>query len=308
MSEPPKPRRFATYDVFTTKPLSGNPLAIVHDADGLDTDAMQRIAAEFNLSETVFLLPAAKPFHTARARIFTPNAELPFAGHPTVGTVIHLARERLGESEREQDMIVVLEEEVGPVRAAVVLRPGEAAHALFDLPRLPEPVAGSLEKDEISAALGLANGEIGFENHKPVRYSAGVPFSFVPVRDLGVMESITLNPAGWAAAFGEQDHNNAFVYTRQTVHHDSAFHARMFWPGMGISEDPATGAAVAAFAGVIHRFDDLVEGEHRFVIEQGYEMGRPSEIILEIDISNGKIDLARIGGSAVQIASGELLI
>lgn len=299
-------RIFHTLDVFTDERYAGNPLAVVPDATGLEKDDMQRIAREFNLSETVFVLPPENQAHSARVRIFTPGRELPFAGHPTVGTAIFLAMQKLGTPEREEDAIIVLEEEVGPVRAGVRLKPGEAAYAEFDVPMLPEKVGAVAPNDRLAAALGLAPGDIGFENHKPTVYSAGVPFTFVPVNNLDVMGRTEPQLQHWREAFGENDHPNAFIYCRQTVRQDSGFHARMFAPLMGIPEDPATGAAVAAFAGVVVEFDDPPDGEHRLIIEQGYEMGRPSHIYQEIEIEGGKPFRVRIGGYAVPVMEGTL--
>ncbi len=143
-------RRYQVFDVFTDTPLAGNPLAVVLDAEGLDIEAMQKIAREFNLSETVFVTPAENPAHTARARIFTPAVELPFAGHPTVGTAICLARQRFGRS-GEQDAVIVLEEGVGPVRCGVKLSEG-SAFAEFDCPRLPTRAGQAAEKADIAAS------------------------------------------------------------------------------------------------------------------------------------------------------------
>lgn len=305
-STPSRNLSFVTYDVFTSEKLTGNPLAIVMDADGLSDEEMQRIAREFNLSETVFVSKPSNPVHSAKVRIFTPASELPFAGHPTLGTAIHLARQRVTGDTPPKTMLVVLEEKIGIVRAAVTLEKSGADYAIFDVPKLPELVPSSIDKDAIGNALGLSKSEIGFENHKPVMFSAGVPFTFVPIPNLEIMEAVSVNPGVWTDAFGEGHHNNAYLYTRETLQHTRSFRARMFAPGLGMSEDPATGAAAGAFAGVIHHFDDLVEGGHTFVIEQGYEMGRPSQLTLEVDIENGDIDVVRIGGGAVQISSGEL--
>lgn len=301
-------RRFHIFDVFTKVPLAGNGLAIVEDAEGLDDEAMQAIAREFNLSETVFLLPAENPAHSARVRIFTPVSELPFAGHPTVGTAIHLARQRLGEVSREEDAIIVLEENVGPVRVGVRLLPDEPAFAEFDVPKLAEEVGPSTPKDAIAAALGVTPEDIGFENHVPTVYTAGNPFSFVPVRNLAVMARVQIMRQHWGEAFPSTTHPAAFVYTRETVNHEAAFHARMFWPAIGVGEDPATGSAVAAFPGVIMRFDDLRDGPYKGIIEQGYEMGRPSQITLEIEVKRGALTGARIGGYAVPVMNGELTL
>lgn len=301
-------RRYAILDVFTDRRLAGNPLAVVLDAEGLDDRAMQKIAAEFNLSETVFVFPADQPGLTARVRIFTPARELPFAGHPTVGTAVYLAKPRCELIGGDCKAVIVLGEQVGPVRCGVRLAAdGSVGSAEFDLPKKPRFVRGGGSVEAIAAALDLDPRDIGCENHVPTVFEAGVPFAFVPVRDLDAAARARPVPQLWGAAFAE-DAPSAFVYCRETVRHDAAFHARMFAPDMGIGEDPATGAAAAAFAGVVQRFDSLPEGRHATPIEQGVEMGRPSFIRLEIEIQRGQIQTARIGGQAVLVAEGTLFV
>ena len=299
-------RRFVTLDVFTATALSGNPLAVVLDGAGLETERCQAIAREFNLSETVFVLPPEKPIHSAKIRIFTPQRELPFAGHPTVGTAVLLAEERVGRVERETDLLIVLEEGIGPVRTAVMVKPDGPSMAWIDVPQLPRIGSGVLDKEAIASALGLTNSEIGFENHRLSRYDAGMPFTFVPVRDLSVLRKLVPNGAAWKEAFGGEGANGAFVYCRETVSRQHHFHARMFAPGLGVGEDPATGSAAAAFAGVIAAFDEPRQGTHRFCLEQGYEMGRPSQILLEIDLKADAIEAVRVGGTAVRVSQGTL--
>jgi len=296
-------RAYNVLDVFTETPLTGNPLAVVHDCDGLDGEAMQKIAREFNLSETVFVLPPDNPAHTAKVRIFTPGKELPFAGHPVVGTAIMLARLRWGSPEGggEQDGIVVLECEIGIVRVGVVLKNG-SARAEFDIPKKPEPIATLIDGELAAAALGLVPSEIGFENHKPARWTAGVDFDFLPVRDLSVLKRCRLDRRVFSKAFAS---GSAYVYTRETFSNENDFHARMFAPGLGVEEDPATGSAVAAFAGVVRQFDQPRGGVHRYGIEQGHFMGRPSLVELEIEIQ-GDIHAVRIGGGAVVVSEGML--
>jgi trans-2,3-dihydro-3-hydroxyanthranilate isomerase len=298
--------RYAVLDVFTDRPLSGNALAVVPEADGIDDLRMQAIAAEFNLSETVFILPADNPLHSAKLRIFTPRAELPFAGHPTVGTAVYLAIQKLGGTgQGRREGVLMLEEKVGRIRCGVFVTGGPSGHAVFDLPRLPEPRTVSLDADMLAAAFGLTPAEIGFENHRPSAFGAGLPYVFVPVRDLDVMARLHPDPARVAGAFGDAS-LAAYVYCRQTEVAGRQFHARMFAPGLGITEDPATGSAAAAFAGVVHRFDQPPAGSYRHVIEQGFEMGRPGLINLEIDIEGGAIAAARIGGDAIVVAEGTL--
>ncbi|MBO6893485.1 MAG: PhzF family phenazine biosynthesis protein [Roseibium sp.] len=301
-------RHYAILDVFTNKSLAGNPLAVVLDSEGLSDEQMQKIAGEFNLSETVFVFPPENPGQSASMRIFTPKVELPFAGHPTVGTAILTAMERFGDVSGEQDSVVVLKQKIGAVRCAVILRENAAAFAEFDVPKLPESAGPTHNVELIAAALDLEPSDIGFENHAPSRFQVGPPFNFVPVRDLDALARAKPVPAMWKAGFGKDDHNDAYVYCRETRSHDSAFHARLFAPEMGIPEDPATGSAAAAFAGVVHFYDGLTEGTHHIRIEQGFEMGRPSLIDLEIDILHNSMHAVRIGGQATLVARGELFI
>ncbi|HUG62346.1 MAG TPA: PhzF family phenazine biosynthesis protein [Methylomirabilota bacterium] len=298
------PRRYKIYDVFTERPLEGNPLAVVLDSEGLDDAAMQAIAAEFNLSETVFVWPSGNPAHTARLRIFTPKAEIPFAGHPTVGTAVCLARERF-DGPGEHDAVVVLKEEVGPVRCGVRLTDA-VGFAEFDCPKLPDSLGEPAEKELAAAALGLDSTEVGFENHVPSHWSAGNPFHFVPVRNMGVLAKAAVSRAAWTEAFGEA--GAAFLYTRETEGHDHSFRARMFAPTFGIEEDPATGSAVAAFAGPMQSFDQLPDGDRIDIVEQGFEMGRPSLIRLETSVKGGRLTAVRIGGNAVEVAAGLLAL
>lgn len=303
-------RSYAIYDVFTDVRLAGNPLAVVFDAQGLDERTMQRIAREFNLSETVFVLPPENPAHTARLRIFTPGLELPFAGHPTVGAAVALAEAANESAARPLDLVCVLEENVGPVRCAVKLDRPDAAFAEFDVPRLSARIAAQFNRQAIADALSLKPAQIGFENHAPSLWSAGVAFVTIPVHDLAAAQSIEFDPAFWerCAPFAEGRLASAYVYCRGGVHHKARFHARMFAPDMGLGEDPATGSAVAALSGAIHHFDRLIDGHHAFLVEQGVEMERPSFIHLHLDVAGGAIAAARIGGQAVRIAAGQLYL
>lgn len=300
-------RRYALYDVFTDTRLAGNPLAVVFDADDLDDGTMQRIAGEFNLSETVFVKAAENPAHTARLRIFTPGRELPFAGHPTVGAAIAIA-ESSGDAIQQRDQVCVLEENVGPVRCAVRLGGGKAAFAEFDLPRKSAQLDATFDRQALADAFSLKPGQIGFENHVPSLWSAGVAFVMIPVHDLAAAGAVEFDPALWerCVPFAEGRLAAAYLYCRGGVNHNAKFHTRMFAPDMGIAEDPATGAAVAAMSGAIHFFDGLMDGHHPYLIEQGVEMGRPSHIHLHLDVAGGTIAGARIGGEAVRIASGTL--
>lgn len=296
-------RRFQTLDVFTETTLTGNPLAVVFDADGLDDARMQAIAGEFNLSETVFVFEPRNSINSARVRIFTPKRELPFAGHPTVGAAALIATQRATDLLRVQDLKIVLEELIGDVVCVARWRKGQALAAYFELPTLPERLKGKLPSTaEIAASLGLHADDIGFDGHEPSAFSAGSPFLFVPVRSLKAISRAAPGVMRWATRDGPA----TYVYTRETERAGSAYHARMFAGAWGVGEDPATGSAVAAFAGVMQAFDRPRDGEHMLTIEQGFEMGRPSLIALGLVIENGALASATIGGSVVIVSSGSL--
>ncbi|TPI52412.1 MULTISPECIES: PhzF family phenazine biosynthesis protein [unclassified Mesorhizobium] len=308
-------RDYLLYDVFTTDRLAGNPLAVVLDSGGLDTAAMQAIAREFNLSESVFVLPPDNPKHRARIRIFTPDYEMPFAGHPTVGSAIALAEladialAEMADNDGAAS-IFVLEENIGPVRCAVSKHDG-ATFAEFDLAKLPEPLKLEADPVAIGAALGLAPHEIGFENHRVAFWSAGVPYVTIPVANLEAAGRIRLDNQAWselAPRKSEWAFASPYVYCRETVNHESAFHVRMVVPGTPSYEDPATGSAAAAFAGAVMHFDAPTDGVSQLWIEQGLEMGRPSRIRLELSVQGGKLVSARIGGNAVKVAEGKLFV
>lgn len=297
---------FYTLDVFTERALTGNPLAVVMEADDLSDEQMQAIAAEFNLSETIFLCRPRSEAHSVKIRIFTPVCELPFAGHPTVGAAVLLAHLQYGKGEEERDAMILIEEKIGVVRAGVRLLPDGSSFAVFDLPRLPEEEGKVPPVADLAHGIGLVASDIGFDNHKPVRASAGMPFVFVPVKDREALSRCRSNRIFWDSVFRDQDHGAMYLYCRDSEDANHAFRARMFAPGLGVAEDPATGAAAAAFACVVARFEPLGDGEHSLWIEQGYEMGRPSQIQLEVEIAGGALANARIGGHAVLVQQGRI--
>jgi trans-2,3-dihydro-3-hydroxyanthranilate isomerase len=298
-------RRFHTLDVFTDTPLAGNPLAVVHDSEGLDTAAMQAIAQEFNLSETVFVLPPHDSVNTARIRIFTPANELPFAGHPTVGTGVLLAMLRAPDKVGAAGLVVALEETIGTIKVEVTRQQGKAARGLFSIPKLPEfPVIPPRDAALIADALGLALEDIGFEGHVPCNISAGAPYTAVPITTLEALDRAQSMPtAAFEAAFGGTSHPCAYLYTRTGP---NSWQTRMFAPLIGIPEDPATGSAAAAFAGVIMARDKPGNGVHQHILTQGIEMGRPSQIVLTLHVHGGLLEEVSIGGAAVIISEGTI--
>jgi trans-2,3-dihydro-3-hydroxyanthranilate isomerase len=291
---------FVTLDVFTGTRFTGNPLAVVFDADDLETAAMQSIAREFSHPETVFVRRPADSANIASLRIFTPAAELPFAGHPTVGAAVAISRRRGGDRE------FVLEQKIGPVPCKVGLPAKDGAHAEFVLPKLPQLEWQAAGNRALADALGLDVRDIGFGNYAPTVWSAGNAFTFVPVKTIEAVRNCRIEHSRWDAAFETGGRTAAYVFCAQTIEPNSAFHARMFAPKFGISEDPATGSAVAAFAGIYAQAADPVDGTHRLTIEQGYEMGRPSLLELALTIRNGKLSAASIGGEAIIVTDGAI--
>ncbi len=292
-------RRFMTLDVFTRTRFAGNPLALVLDAEGLDTVAMQTIAREFSHPETVFVLPPADPAHKAALRIFTPANELPFAGHPTVGAAVGLARLAGGAGPQS----FVLEEKIGPVSCIAEAHDADSGEGEFTLPRLPTDVGDVPDIAAMAGALGLSEGDIG-GNYSPARWSAGVAYTFVPVRTYDAVARARPEPATFEKVFGIGGPAMVYVMSSETADPKHHLHARMFAPANGIAEDPATGSAVAAFAGLHAAHRKPGDGTHRLVIEQGYEMGRPSLMNLSIVMAKGALASASIGGDAIVVTEG----
>ena len=300
--------KFHTLDVFTEKRFGGNPLAVVLGADELTERQMQLVAREFALSETVFVCKPVNPSHTAALRIFTPAREVPFAGHPTIGAAVVLAQLRLHEPNGEDDQLIVFEQNIGLVRVGVRIRSEGQTFAEFDAPKLPTQAGALAPIEQLAAGIGLIPNEIGFENHRPTCFAAGNAFAFIPVVSRAVIARAFVHPEHWAGGYDEQGIVGAYLYTRDCLLKSSAFHARMFAPGMGVDEDPATGSAAICLAGVVHQFDDLPDGTHRDDVEQGYEIGRESKIVITSVVENGVLDTVRIGGAAVPVSEGSITV
>lgn len=304
--------RFHTLDVFTETRFAGNPLAVVLDADVLvhkdQVATMQAIAREFNLAETVFVAAPRNPIHSAAVRIFTPASELPFAGHPTVGTGVLLAHLNASDHMRGPGGVnIALEEKIGLVNVEVTGRPQRATRGIFSIPQLPERIEWTPDIGPVARALGIDPLDIGFGAHAPTAWSAGVPFVFLPLRGLDALARANIaDPVAWREAFAFTGRGAVYLYTRETGNPASHIRARMFAPKLGISEDPATGSAAAAFAGPAVLFERPEDGTHQIVIEQGVEMGRPSQIVLDLDVSAGLLRGAHIGGAAVIVSEGTL--
>ena len=204
-------------------------------------------------------------------------------------------------------MVIALEQKIGLVKVDVSGRPGRAARGVFRIPKLPERLEWSPDVPLVAQALGVDALDIGFGAHAPTAWSAGVPFAFVPLRDLAVIGRAGMaDPAAWQAAFAFTGRGAVYCYTRETGDPAAHVRARMFAPKLGVSEDPATGSAAAAFAGPAVLFERPEDGTHQILIEQGVEMGRPSEIALDLDIAGGLLRGAQIGGGALIVSEGKL--
>ncbi|SEP99949.1 trans-2,3-dihydro-3-hydroxyanthranilate isomerase [Devosia sp. YR412] len=285
-------------DVFTEERLKGNQLAVVCKADGLLDGEMQALAREFNLSETVFIQKAHAERNTASVRIFTPRVELPFAGHPTVGAAVVLGLQNKVSAVR-------LEEQIGLITALFEKTDKRSGEARFALPQLPARLASIDDRAAIALALGIERDEIGCGAYQPAVFSAGVAFHLVPVRDADVLKRIAPNMGQWASVF-PHGRNSVYIFTQTPNEPDNDLAARMFAPGMGLSEDPGTGSAAAALIGLLAEHADIGTGQLDLVLRQGHEMGRPCRITLQLRKDNDVLTHGGIGGHAVIVAEGVL--
>lgn len=288
---------YVLVDVFTDTPFGGNPLAVFTAAEGLSDGEMQAIARELNLSETTFVAPPPTGEEGHSVRIFTPLSELPFAGHPTIGTALVL-HDLVGGTR------IVLHEKIGPVPVRILA--GATPRAVLSSPRMPERIADAPPAALLARLLGLEPGDVLDGALAPACCSGGVPFTFVPVRDRAALARIRLDGALWQAEIADGPAPHLYALTMEDWSADTVLAARMFAPAMGIAEDPATGVAAVALAAYLAGLRDLAEGESRFAIRQGEDMGRPSLVELSVDVSGGRIAGVHVGGGAVRIGGGAL--
>jgi trans-2,3-dihydro-3-hydroxyanthranilate isomerase len=289
-------------DVFTDRAFGGNPLAVVTNGRGVSGETMQAVAKELNLSETTFVLPPDDPRHHWRVRIFTPGSELPMAGHPTVGTTFVLAREHMIPRDGRESHIV-LEEGVGPVPVRVEFEGGEPVFAEMSQPL---PAFGPRLDDRKAVAAMLSLKESDVEADLPIEVvSCGVPFLYVPLRSLDAARRARPRADLIEGAAADGIPPELFVFTREVEGAGSTVHSRMFAPGLGITEDPATGAASGPLGCYLVRYG-LVECDPaaEIVSEQGIEMGRPSYVKIRIERSSDDITAVRVGGQCHFMGEG----
>ena len=294
--------RFYTLDVFTDRVFGGNPLAVFPDATKIPDSALQSIALEMNLSETVFVYPPADPNHTRRVRIFTPVYELPFAGHPTVGCAFLLAA--LGEVPLEGETRIVLEEGVGPVPVLIRGEFKKPTFAQLSVAKLPETGPPPPGRTHLAEMLSLEAADILGGMSAPQAISCGFPFLMVPLRDLDAVRRARVRMDQWDSALKSYWAPDILVFARDADRDGAFIRARVFVPGQGIIEDPATGSAVAALGGYLGARETAASGQFSYTVEQGFEIKRPSLLELEVDKTNGEISAVRVGGSAMMVSEG----
>jgi trans-2,3-dihydro-3-hydroxyanthranilate isomerase len=289
---------FCTCDVFTERRFGGNPLAVVLDGDALSDAQMQAVAREFNFSETVFVLPPSDPGHGARLRIFTPMRELPFAGHPTVGTAFVLAS--LAPERHRADRIV-LEEGIGPVSVELERHDGQLKRCAFSAPRLPQRGPPAPRQDELAAMLGLTASQV---LDSAEFWSAGVSYLVVPLASVEALQRCRLDLTVWAGLLAGHEYKHVYPVAQA----GAAWRVRMFAPDAGVAEDPATGSAAAAFAGWLAEYAPQAGRRSEYTLLQGEEIGRPSRIDLQIDSDGERIAAVRVAGASVMVTRGTLLV
>jgi trans-2,3-dihydro-3-hydroxyanthranilate isomerase len=293
--------RFYTLDVFTDRTFGGNPLAMFPDASKIPESALQSIALELNLSETVFVYPPTDPKHTRRVRIFTPVFEMPFAGHPTVGCAFALAA--LGEIPLEGETRIVLEEGVGPVPVLVRGEFKKPTFAQLSVAKLPETGPPPPGRTHLAEMLSLDPSDILGGMTAPQAISCGFPFLIVPLRDLDAVRRARVRMDQWDSALKSYWAPDVMVFARD-AEREGVIRARVFVPGQGIIEDPATGSAVAALGGYLGMREIAATAHFTYMVEQGFEIKRPSILELEVDKVEGEVTAVRVGGSAVMVSEG----
>jgi trans-2,3-dihydro-3-hydroxyanthranilate isomerase len=299
--------RFITADVFTSVPFGGNQLAVFPDARGIPEHRLLDVTREFNYSETTFVYPPDDARHARRVRIFTPGGEVPFAGHPTVGTAHALAE--TGEIPLTGELTrIVFEEKVGPVPVSIRARSGRPEFVQFSVARLPEVGPPPPSRDELARVLGLEVDDLLGGEWSPVSMSCGLPFLFVPLHDRSAVARARIRMDAWDATLRDAPVSEVMVFAPGGERPGTDYRARMFAPALSVPEDPATGSACAALGGYLAARDARRDGTLRWVVEQGFEMGRPSILEVETDVAGGDVRAVRVGGSSVLVSEGTMAI
>lgn len=317
--------RYVTVDVFTPVPFSGNQLAVVFDAEGLSTETLQALTREFNYAESSFVLPPTNETMTRRVRIFTPEMEVPFAGHPTIGTAHVLvatgavptsAPARNAHESPATNVTVVLGENVGNVPVRVELVNGQPVHAEFTTAQLPEERGAAADREALAAVLGLNKEDLLDSNtHRSAAVSCGLPFHIIPLRSVEAVSRATLNRQHWERVLAGHWAPWPMVFAMTAGSADNGglpphvqgcdIRARVFVPGSTVPEDPATGSANAALAGYLAARTPR-NGALSWRVAQGLELGRPGRLSIAAEKQDGNITAVRVGGNSVVICEGTI--
>ena len=290
-------------DVFTDKRFGGNQLAVLPDARGLNDRQMQQIAREFNFSESTFVFPADEG-HTRKVRIFTPTREVPFAGHPNIGTAFVLATG--GEfGEIGQSTEVVFEEKAGLVGISIRKSDQGAISCELKAPQVFS-LGKELPSEMVAEALCLYASEIATDIHSPIVASVGLPFVMVELQDRSALQKAGINPLGFERIAEQGVMPDIHLYVRSDDEFD--IRARMFAPHDGVPEDPATGSANCALAGLLAHYHESSSGDFEWRIAQGIEMGRPSLLQARAEKDADKVISTWIGGSCVMVSEGHIYL
>jgi trans-2,3-dihydro-3-hydroxyanthranilate isomerase len=293
-------RRYITVDVFTDRAFGGNPLAVILDAGGLSTAQMQAIASEFNYSETTFVLPPQDSTHDAQVRIFTVNRELPFAGHPNVGTAFVLATQAAKPPAR-----FLFEEKAGLVPVAILQDGGSVVGAELTAPARLSKLS-QVSAEQAAACISLSPADIRTDCHPPQIVSVGLPFLMAEVASRDALRRARPDAAAFAGTFPRDGSEAIYFYTRDVPTAEACdLQARMFHPASsGLSEDPATGSATGAAAALLADLSGERDGEVKLRIGQGVDMGRPSLLLTRVVKQNGVVASTHVGGACVQMMEG----
>jgi trans-2,3-dihydro-3-hydroxyanthranilate isomerase len=293
-------RRYVTVDVFTDRAFGGNPLAVVLDAGGLSTALMQAIASEFNYSETTFVLPPRDPANNAQVRIFTVNQEIPFAGHPNVGTAFVLAAQSTKPLER-----LLFEEGAGLVPVGILKQDGRVVGAELTAPQ-PLTKLTQFSAEQAAAVVSLSSADIRTDRHPPQIVSVGLPFLVVEIGSRDALRRAQPDAAAFGRTFPCDGSDAVYLYTRDVPAAEACdLQARMFHPGpSGLSEDPATGSATVATAALLAELFTERDAELSLRIGQGVDMGRPSLLLTRVRKANGVVASAHVGGACVPMMEG----
>ncbi|HSA61982.1 MAG TPA: PhzF family phenazine biosynthesis protein [Nitrospiraceae bacterium] len=300
--------KFYQADVFSAHPFGGNPVAVFPDAQGLSDDQLQQVAREMNLSETVFVFPPTDPAAVVRLRIFTPTQEIPFAGHPVIGTFYVLAH--LGLVATPEPVTRVVQEcNIGLYPVEVHTQDGQVSRVVMSQPepQFLDRVEEGEELYKVAVALGLPKYVIAEAKWPLEVVSTGLPVLIVPVRTLTAVRSINPDASAITDVCHRIGANGIMVFTTVTVEPSATVHARMFAPAIGILEDPATGSAGGALGAYLVQNGVVdVEPTTELLIEQGYEMERPSNIVVRVESDDDAIQSVKVGGQCVMVVEGTL--